>query len=117
MCGVISVFKGKLQTCNLFLKVENKFELEESNSGISTNLINQLKNKIISKLIYCLTEILQVKENKENILKDNTAPNKEQYKHAIVVIKLKNNLTSYTQSTWAEVTAKMLCKIRKNPSY
>ena len=93
--------------------MENKFELEDSNSGISTNLVNQPKNEIISELKTCLPEMLQVKENKENTLKDNTATNKD--KHAIVV-KPNNDLTSYTKSTWAEVTSKMLSpKFKKIP--
>ena len=46
-------------------------------------------------------------------MKDNTATNKD--KHAIVV-KPNNDLTSYTKSTWAEVTSKMLSpKLEKIP--
>ena len=61
--------------------------------------------KLFLNLKLCLLEILQVKENKENTLKDNTATNKD--KQAIVV-KPNNDITSYTKSTWAEVTSKML---------
>ena len=117
--GLKGVSKSTVKTlkwrcpCCLFLKVENRFELEESNSGISTNLVNQLKNEIISELKTCLPEMLQVNENKENTLKDNTVTNKD--KHAVVV-KPNNNLTSYTKSTWAEVASKMLSpKLEKIP--
>ena len=118
--GLKGVSKSTIKTlkslcpCCLFLKVVNKFALEESNSGISTNFINQLKNEIISELKTCLPEMFQVKEIKN---KDNIAPNKEQDKHSIVN-KPNNNLTSCTQFTWAEVNTKMvLARLKKNPNY
>ena len=60
-------------------------------------------NLFLNSKITCLKCL---KENKKNILNDNTVCNKKQDKHAIVI--KPNNLISYTQSTWAKVNAKML---------